>query len=31
MMVLDMTMKGKSKCLGENTEKYINFSVPIEK
>ena len=22
---------GKFKCLGKNTEKYINFSVPIEK
>ena len=23
--------KGKFECLGENTEKYITFSVPIEK
>ena len=22
--------KGKFECLGENTEKYINFSVPVE-
>ena len=24
-------MKGKFKCLGEKAQKYINFSVPIEK
>ena len=24
-------MRGQFKCLGENTEKYKNFSVPIEK
>ena len=23
--------KGQSECLGENTEKYITFSVPIKK
>ena len=23
--------KGQFKCLGENTEKYITFSVPTEK
>ena len=23
--------KGEFECLGENTEKYINFSVPIKK
>ena len=23
--------KGKFECLGENTEKYITYSVPIEK
>ena len=23
--------KGQFKCLGENTEKYITFSVPIKK
>ena len=23
--------KGQFKCLGENTEKFMNFSVPIEK
>ena len=23
--------EGKSECLGENTEKYKTFSVPIEK
>ena len=23
--------KGQFECLGENTEKYISFSVPIEK
>ena len=23
--------KGEFECLGENTEKYITFSVPIEK
>ena len=23
--------KGQFECLGENTEKYINFSVPIKK
>ena len=22
--------KGQLECLGENTEKYINFSVPIK-
>ena len=24
-------LKGQFKCLGENTEKYITFSVPIKK
>ena len=24
-------MKGQFECLGENTEKYITFSVPIKK
>ena len=24
-------LKGEFKCLGENTEKYISFSVPIKK
>ena len=24
-------LEGKFTCLGENTEKYITFSVPIEK
>ena len=28
---LDKEFKGKFECLGENTEKYITFSVPIEK
>ena len=23
--------KGKFECLGENTEKYVSFSVPINK
>ena len=23
--------EGQSECLGENTEKYITFSVPIKK
>ena len=25
------TFKGQFECLGENTEKYITFSVPIKK
>ena len=28
---LTQEFKGQFKCLGENTEKYINFSVPTEK
>ena len=28
---LAQEFKGKFECLGENTEKYITFSVPIEK
>ena len=28
---LTKEFKGKFECLGENTEKYITFSVPIEK
>ena len=31
MKELAKEFKGKFECLGENTEKYITFSVPIEK
>ena len=29
--MLPEEFKKQSTCLGENTEKYINFTVPIEK
>ena len=31
MKELVKEFKGQFKCLGENTEKYITFSVPINK
>ena len=30
MKELEEEFKGKFKCLGENTEKYITFTVPIK-